>query len=101
MYRELRPSEMGELRAAWQLNPRGPDRGDLQAAIITANVLNALGAKRKGSSRGWLPKDFMFYLDQPAVERKPQEAVDSLLTAFGFDPKQVRAQGKKRKKGKR
>lgn len=96
----MRPSELGELVAAWRLNPRGPERGDLQAAIITANVVNALGGKRKNSARPFTPADFMPFLEQQD-QRAPVKVEDSLLKAFGFDPKQVRAEAKARKKGKR
>jgi hypothetical protein len=96
MLAEMRPSELGEWMAFWQIEPWGDERADLRTAINTA-VLANVNRDSKRRPNPFTPKDFMPYYREPEpdpalAQRKALDLEKRLLAMFGLkvDKKKLR-----------
>lgn len=62
--------EYAEWIAYDQIEPIGPERGDLQAAIVASTIANV---NRSSRSRAFTPDQFMPRFDRKAVTQTPEE----------------------------
>jgi|TARA_Y100000034_G_scaffold28640_2_gene34441 hypothetical protein len=69
--RRMSSRELAEWRAFDALEPLGEPRADYRAGVIAATIANVHRGKR---TRAFEPKDFMPYMEKPAVDAKAQQA---------------------------
>lgn len=82
----MRPSELGEWAAFWNLGPWGAVRGDLQAGIIASTVANANRDSKK-RPKPFRPDEFMPFREPPPAKPVDSAALSRrLLSAFGLKP---------------
>ena len=62
----ISPTEFGEWRAWFTMEPRGDARADYHAALIAGNAAHAFGGGR------WQPKDYVLKFDRDA-RQTPQD----------------------------
>jgi hypothetical protein len=80
MLRDMRPSELGEWMALWQVSPWGADRSDLAAGIIASTIAN-VNRDSKRRAAAFRPSEFMAYHVEPEVT--PEELAGKIWGAFG------------------
>jgi len=73
--------ELSEWMAYYSLEPWGPERGDLQAGIISATVANGIRAFGKRRGKAATPQDFMPDFVR-ARKRQSVEDIKRYLQAF-------------------
>ena len=74
--------EMNEWLAYWAVEPWGEVRADYRSGLITAMILNAAGAKRKGGGN-YQPSDF-FELYGSGKTKKKQTGEQMLAIMRGL-----------------
>lgn len=76
--------ELTEWMAFFEMEPFGPERADLRAAIVASTVANTARDPKK-RARPWTPRDFMPRFDQPAEQDWQEQLaiVEMLNAAFG------------------
>lgn len=84
--RAVTSAEYARWRAYDRISPIGPERGDLQAAIVAAAVFNA--RRRKSSDRYVQPETFMPKFYRPVRRLPPRamfDAIRQMNDMFGGD----------------
>jgi hypothetical protein len=66
MLAAMRPSQLGEWLALYDIDPWGEQRADLRAGIVAAEVHNAAGSKRK-DNQPITADQFMPYVERKTV----------------------------------
>jgi hypothetical protein len=84
MLRKLRPSELGQWAALFQLEPWGEQRADLRSAIV-ASVIANVNRDPKRKSEPFQPLDFMPYLklDKKDADADLSRRLKAALSAAG------------------
>ena len=69
MLARMTSRELTEWMAFYQLEPFGPERGDLQAGIVASVVANANRDSKK-QKKPFTPQDFMPEFEGPVLEKE-------------------------------